>query len=149
MEGMWTRFFPAMRKTRELVQSGVIGDVVAVHSDFGFNGNDEANYPDHPLYDIHLGGGGLFYVAPYPVAVASEFLGPGLPSRIAAAGVKDKPTGVDLSGAISIYYEGKGIASLTYNIQVRGVRGIIATCMSSKFVPTWSLCILLCATACF
>lgn len=117
MEGMWTRFFPAMSKAREIVQSGVIGDVVAVHSDFGFNGNDEADYPDHPFYNIHLGGGGLFYVAPYPVAVASEFLGPGLPSRVAAAGVKDKKTGVDLSGAISLHYEGRGIASLTYNIQ--------------------------------
>lgn len=118
MEGMWTRFFPAMAKARELVQAGVVGDVVAVHSDFGFNGNDVANYPDHVFYDLHLGGGGLFYVAPYPVAVASEFLGPGLPSRIAAAGVKDKLTGVDLSGAISLHYAGRGIASLTYNIQV-------------------------------
>lgn len=118
MEGMWTRFFPAMVKARKLVEDGVVGDVVAVHSDFGFNGNDVANYPDHPFYDLNLGGGGLFYVGPYPIAAASEFLGPGLPSRIAAAGVKDKFTGVDLSGAISVHYEGKGIASLTYNIQV-------------------------------
>lgn len=118
MEGMWTRFFPAVQKAQEIVTSGELGDVVAVHSDFGFNGDDVANYPHHMFYDLHLGGGGLFYVAPYPVAAAIQFLGPGLPSRIAAVGVKDKLTGVDLSGAISLHFEGRGIASLTYNIQV-------------------------------
>lgn len=119
MEGMWTRFFPAVEKAQELVKSGTIGKVVAVHSDFGFNGGDVANYPDHIFYNLNLGGGGLFYVAPYPVAAAMQFLGPVFPSRIAAAGVKDKLTGVDLSGAISLHFEGKGIASLTYNIEVR------------------------------
>lgn len=118
MEGMWTRFFPAMMKARDLVEEGAIGDVVAIHSDFGINGSDVATYPDHPFYDLRLGGGGLFYVAPYPIAVAIQFLGKGIPSRIVAAGVKDKLTGVDLSGAISLHFEDKGIASLTYNIQV-------------------------------
>ncbi|CAM9605269.1 unnamed protein product [Ectocarpus sp. 6 AP-2014] len=117
MEGMWTRFFPAVEKAQELVKSGTIGKVVAVHSDFGFNGGDVANYPDHIFYNLNLGGGGLFYVAPYPVAAAMQFLGPAFPSRIVAAGVKDKLTGVDLSGAISLHFEGKGIASLTYNIE--------------------------------
>lgn len=126
MEGMWTRFFPAMSKVRELINEGVIGDVVAVHSDFGFNGDDVANYPDHQLYNRRLGGGGLYYVAPYPVAVALQFLGHGIPSHIGAAGVKDKLTGVDLSGAISLHFEGKGIASLTYNMQV-GER--LSTCL--------------------
>ena len=53
-----------------------------------------------------------------PVAAAMGFLGPAFPSRVAAAGIKDKLTGVDLSGAISLHFEGKGIASLTYNVQV-------------------------------
>lgn len=119
MEGMWTRFFPAVVKAQEIVRSGAIGKVVAVHADFGFNGADVANYPDHMFYNLNLGGGGLFYVAPYPVAAALQFLGPDRPTRIAAAGVKDKLTGVDLSGAISLHFEGKGIASLMYNIEVR------------------------------
>lgn len=122
MEGMWTRFFPAVEKAEEIIKSGAIGKVVAVHSDFGFNGADVADYPDHIFYNLNLGGGGLFYVASYPVAVALQFLGPTSPSRIAAAGVKDKLTGVDLSGAISLHFEGQGIASLTYNIEVGATR---------------------------
>jgi predicted dehydrogenase len=35
MEGMWTRFFPAVAKVRELLVSGAIGTVKAVRADFG------------------------------------------------------------------------------------------------------------------
>ncbi|CAM9907701.1 unnamed protein product [Discosporangium mesarthrocarpum] len=117
MEGMWTRFFPAVEKAKKLVDDGELGDIVAVHSDFGFNGGDVAHYPDHPFYDHKLGGGGLFYVGAYPVAAAVQMFGSEEPTRVAVAGVKDELTGVDLSGAISLHYKGKGIASLTYNIQ--------------------------------
>jgi len=34
LEGMWARFFPAMDKARELLESGQIGEVTYVHSDF-------------------------------------------------------------------------------------------------------------------
>ena len=35
-EGMWTRCFPAVRKARELLAAGTIGEVVAVSADFGW-----------------------------------------------------------------------------------------------------------------
>lgn len=35
LEGMWTRCFPAVRKARELLAAGAIGEVVAVAADFG------------------------------------------------------------------------------------------------------------------
>lgn len=118
LEGMWTRFFPAVEKARELVDSGVIGDVVEIHSDFGINGVDLGKYPDDILYQPKLGGGALFYVAPYPVAAAIGFLGRGPPSRIAAAGVMDKLTGVNLSLSISLHFKGRGIACLAGSLQV-------------------------------
>lgn len=135
MEGMWTRFFPAVVKAQEIVKSGAIGKVVAVHADFGFNGADVASYPDHMFYNLNLGGGGLFYVAPYPVAAALQFLGPSRPTRIAAAGVKDALTGVDLSGAISLHFEGKGIASLTYNIEVRLIISLLVRAILTARSP--------------
>lgn len=36
MEGMWSRFLPAHRKAHELMSSGALGTIVAVHADFGF-----------------------------------------------------------------------------------------------------------------
>jgi dihydrodiol dehydrogenase / D-xylose 1-dehydrogenase (NADP) len=87
---MWTRFFPAVEHAKALIDSGALGTVVAVHSDFGFNSTDVADYPQHPFYQLQLGGGGLLYCAPYPVAAAVQVFGEVEPSRIAAAGVKDE-----------------------------------------------------------
>lgn len=36
MEGMWTRCFPATVKARELLKKGIIGPVVAVQAEFGY-----------------------------------------------------------------------------------------------------------------
>jgi len=36
MEAFWIRFLPALRKMQELIQSGVIGDVVWARSDYGY-----------------------------------------------------------------------------------------------------------------
>ncbi|KAG5188404.1 hypothetical protein JKP88DRAFT_206685 [Tribonema minus] len=117
LEGMWTRFFPAVEHARALVARGAIGDVVAVHSDFGFNSTDVADYPDHLFYRREMGGGGLLYCAPYPVAAALAVLGAGAPTRIAAAGVKDEQTGVDMSAAIALHYAApRAIGVLTYNL---------------------------------
>lgn len=35
-EGLWTRFFPAMKKVSDIIASGEIGDVVNVQGDFGW-----------------------------------------------------------------------------------------------------------------
>ncbi|KAL3662069.1 hypothetical protein V7S43_012874 [Phytophthora oleae] len=35
MEGMWARFFPAVRYVRQIIDEGVLGDVHHVHSTFG------------------------------------------------------------------------------------------------------------------
>jgi predicted dehydrogenase len=37
---MWTRFFPCIKRARELIDEGAIGEVVSVHADFGFKCED-------------------------------------------------------------------------------------------------------------
>ena len=37
LEGLWSRFFPAMKKVSELIRDGEIGTVVNVQGDFGYN----------------------------------------------------------------------------------------------------------------
>jgi predicted dehydrogenase len=45
-EGMWTRFFPAVEKARQIVmQDKLLGEVVAVMTDFNFNASDSEIYP--------------------------------------------------------------------------------------------------------
>src|SRR6266540_1264004 len=56
MEAMWMRCLPGIARVRELVADGVIGEVVAIHADFGAAGPFP---PGHRMRDRLLGGGAL------------------------------------------------------------------------------------------
>jgi predicted dehydrogenase len=89
MEAMWTRCFPLMKKLRELLSAGAIGEVRQLTADFGFR----AKPRDEPrLFGPEYGGGALLDVGVYPVSLASLLFGP--PTRIVSA-ANLGPTGVD------------------------------------------------------
>jgi len=102
MEGMWTRFFPAVEQARLLQKK--IGEVVSVSSDFNFNASDSDTYPTSVLYNHSLGGGASFYVAPYPAAMATLFFEGRTPDCIKVVGQFDELTGVDLQGAVALSF---------------------------------------------
>jgi dihydrodiol dehydrogenase / D-xylose 1-dehydrogenase (NADP) len=111
MEGMWTRFFPAVELARRLVlgngagQPGVIGDVVSVTSDFNFNASDNNDeYPSSILYNRKEGGGASLFIAPYPIAAALLFFNGSKPDKICAVGQVDNHTGVDLQASMSLSF---------------------------------------------
>lgn len=109
-EGMWTRYFPAVVKVREIINSKLLGSVVSVDSDFHFNSADSEIYPTSPLYSKKLAGGACMYVAPYPVAAALMCF-PNRPvKKIAATGLVDEQTGVDMQGSVSLKFQGTGFA---------------------------------------
>jgi dihydrodiol dehydrogenase / D-xylose 1-dehydrogenase (NADP) len=115
MEGMWTRFFPAVTQARRLVcgsgeggDKGILGQVVSVHSDFNFKASDHEVYPTSFVYNHKLGGGSSLLVAPYPVAAATLFFKGEMPDRIQAAGQVDKETGVDLQAAVALSFPPTG-----------------------------------------
>jgi len=62
MEGMWSRFFPAMKKARSIVDAGGIGDIVCVQGDFGWNTKDCT--PDDRMWNP-LSGGMSYDIAMY------------------------------------------------------------------------------------
>ena len=62
MEGMWSRFFPAMKKARELVDNGAIGEPVMVQADFGWNTKDCT--PEDRMWN-RLSGGMTYDIAMY------------------------------------------------------------------------------------
>ncbi len=70
MEAMWTWFLPAIRKAREWVDSGRIGRIVRIQSDFGY----PVSYgEDVREYDPALAGGCLLEMGVYPVALTALF----------------------------------------------------------------------------
>lgn len=99
MEAMWTRVQPAVRRGKELVEAGEIGDLLMVQADFGFHREYD---PTDRLFDPALGGGSVLDIGVYVVSIAQHFLG--TPDRVAAAGTLF-PNGTDASAVITMFHE--------------------------------------------
>ncbi len=110
MEAMWMRCLPGIARVRELVADGVIGEVVAIHADFGAAGPFP---PGHRMRDRLLGGGALFDLGVYPITLAYLFLGE--PAEVRAWARLD-PQGVDENTGMLFGYASGALAALTCSL---------------------------------
>jgi predicted dehydrogenase len=112
MEAMWARFLPHMHKVREILASGILGEIWAVEADHGQRLSDYAN-PRH--WEPSLGGGALLDLGIYPISFAHMVLGK--PDSItSSATFTDK--GVDASSTAIFNYKSGAQAILTSNMMV-------------------------------
>ncbi len=111
MEAMWTRFFPAMYRVRELLSQGAIGNPKIVYADFGFRGKFD---PKGRLFNPDLSGGALLDVGVYTVSFASMVLGE--PARIAGLAALGE-TGVDEQAGMVFGYANGAQAVLSTSIR--------------------------------
>jgi predicted dehydrogenase len=86
MEAMWMRCFPGIQTACGLIADGAIGEVTAVHADFGLSGPFDTT---HRLRARELGGGALLDLGVYPVTFAQLVLGP--PAEIRAYARRRSP----------------------------------------------------------
>jgi predicted dehydrogenase len=107
MEAMWTRFLPHVVALRDLVNSGVLGELVMVEAD---HGQWFAEDPNFRLFSPELGGSAMLDLGVYPVSFASMLLG--TPSRMAAM-VGPAFTGVDGQASMIFGYDSGAQALLT------------------------------------
>ena len=107
MEAMWTRFLPHVVALRDLVNSGVLGELVMVEAD---HGQWFAEDPNFRLFSPELGGSAMLDLGVYPVSFASMLLG--TPSRMAAM-VDPAFTGVDGQASMIFGYDSGAQALLT------------------------------------
>jgi len=105
MEAMWTRFLPAIRHAKHLVETGVIGMPLQVQADFGYAATVDEH---HRILNPALGGGALLDVGIYPLSIAAYFLGE---IADAHAHAKLANTGVDTQTAFTILHKNGGISS--------------------------------------
>jgi predicted dehydrogenase len=106
MEGMWTRFQPAVVRMRELIADGAIGEVRSVAADLGVRPPVD---PQDRFYNPEIGGGALFDVGVYPISFAQMVLG--VPDSVAATGSL-AGTGVDVEEAVQLGFPGGRSATL-------------------------------------
>ncbi|WP_405017596.1 Gfo/Idh/MocA family oxidoreductase [Kitasatospora sp. NBC_00070] len=110
MEAMWMYFNPVVRRVVELVRGGAIGEVRAVHADFGFPAPPD---PTSRLLDPAAGGGALLDLGVYPVSFAHLLLGE--PERIEAVATLT-PEGVDEHTAVVLGHAGGALSLLSCSL---------------------------------
>ena len=107
MEGIWTRFIPAIQKFLELLKSNAIGDIISVDANFGFIKDFDAK---SRLFNKQLGGGSLLDIGIYPIYIS--YLALGFPADIKAM-ARMTNTQVDRSCTMLFHYEYDGKAQLS------------------------------------
>jgi predicted dehydrogenase len=111
MEAMWMRCNPGIRRFVDLVAAGHVGEVRAVHADFGLA---EHLPPTHRLHAKELGGGALLDLGVYPITFAHLFLGE--PAHVAAWATLT-PEEVDGNTGLLFGYDGGALATLTCSLE--------------------------------
>jgi predicted dehydrogenase len=106
LEGMWSRFNPAVNMAKELIEQGTIGEVRHITADFGFKKDYD---PKSRLYDLALGGGSILDVGVYPLFLALFILGK--PDSIQTT-AHLAPTGADESCGFTLKYKYGATAQL-------------------------------------
>jgi len=114
MEGIWTRFFPAVRTASDIIKMGGIGTVVSVQSEFCFHALSDNETPDGDMFKVEKGGGGAFYVGPYLASMACLGFSGQEPKDISTSGMIGS-TGIDTMAGILMKYD-TGMATLVYSL---------------------------------
>lgn len=104
LEAMWTRWLPHMLRVREIVRSGVLGEIRSVTAD---HTQDLPDDPAHRLNALPLGGGALLDLGVYPISFTFDVLG--TPKTIHAVG-RLKETGADGTVATTFTYDNGAVA---------------------------------------
>jgi predicted dehydrogenase len=104
MEAFWSRFLPAYRTLRTLLDDEAIGEILRVDGSFGFRAEVQRA---HRLFDPELGGGALLDLGCYPVQLAHFVLGP--PTSVSAV-ARIGETGVDEDTIVAMGFADGAVA---------------------------------------
>ena len=100
MEALWSRFNPTIRKVKQLIDAGELGDIGYLHADFAFYGLDRSE--EGRVLNPYLAGGSLLDIGIYPIFLAYVMLGK--PKTIKATS-KFYKTGVEIQTSMIFEYE--------------------------------------------
>ena len=112
MEALWTRFNPRLLKVREILDSGRLGKIKLLCSNFG----DRKQYdPGNRFFSNELIGGSLLDMGIYPLFTVLYLLGK--PKSVTAAATISS-TGVDVNCSFTLTYDDDAMAALYSSLLV-------------------------------
>lgn len=109
-EGYWTFCFPAFQKAKDLVDSGVIGDVINYSCDFWFKADRDD--PNHRNW-TQLGGGSILDIGVYPIAAVLRLEGSEQMPEVMSTMYIDSQYQVDTRGSCLLKFP-ESTASLSW-----------------------------------
>ncbi len=113
MEAMWTRFVPPLRRVKQWLDEGRIGEVQTIQANFGYAA---AREPEKRLLNPALGGGALLDTGIYPLALASFVFGGAAPVSV-QANLHIGETGVDETTSALLDYGDGRLASILCSLR--------------------------------
>ena len=126
-EAFMVRHHPQWRRARQIVRSGEIGDLRAIHGLFSYFNNDPGNIRNQ----VDIGGGGVYDIGCYPI-VAARYLFEAEPVRAVGLLDRDPRMEVDrLASAMLEFRDGQAVFSCStqlvsyQSVQALGTRGRI------------------------
>ncbi len=108
MEAMWARLVPGTLKMLELVNDGVLGEILAVEGKFCYTMDEDEM--DHHVFKPEHGGGSLLDVGVYGLNFASWYLGKNVREINAQCSLYN---GTDSHTAMIMKYENSAIADIS------------------------------------
>lgn len=114
-EAMWFRYMPSRKIIRELIDSGIIGDVRVLTGSMAYklDGNPR-------LTNINQGGGALLDVGIYGMSMALLYFGNHVTKIDSSVAMMD--SGVDGMESVTLHFEGGRMAVMTSGIHARADR---------------------------
>ena len=140
VEAVWTRWHPRFRRIVELVESGAIGEIKSIESQWGFKSEMTENYRLDPL----LGGGALLDIGCYQANMWVALTQGASHLKIGNVDRKVGPTKIDLTTKVKAMINDKTTVQLMSSfekdvpqiLKIEGSSGIIATEAGEAF-STW------------
>ena len=140
VEAVWTRWHPRFSRIVELVESGAIGEIKSIESQWGFKSEMTENYRLDPL----LGGGALLDIGCYQANMWVAVTNGAKELLINKVERKVGPTKIDLTTEVDATIDGKVKAHLVSSfekdmpqiLKIEGSSGVISTEAGEAF-STW------------
>lgn len=140
VEAVWSRWHPRFRRIVELVESGAIGEVKSIESQWGFKSEQTENY----RLDPSLGGGALLDIGCYQANMWVALARGAADLKIKSVDRKIGPTKIDLMTKVEAMINNKISAQLMSSfekdvpqiLKIEGSSGVIETKDGEAF-STW------------
>ena len=104
-EALWSFFLPKFDVLQQVFESGALGEIKSVYTEYG-----EYLPREHRIFDARLAGGPLLDLGAYPVSLLAKLLG--VPQQVVGLGQQD-PSGVNGQLSVVMRYEAGSLGAMS------------------------------------